>query len=171
MALTLTNEDLQAIKSMLDPRFDRIDERFDGLEEDMSRLEGHVDSLEEHVNSLEEHVNSIEEHVNSIEEHVGSLEERVGSLEEHVDSLDSKVSSLSVDMEDVKGRLTRIEVVQLENYLIPKVEEIAAYQKSVYERYTKDADRFEEKISLVDSIDATVKKHSEQIQELQLKQA
>jgi hypothetical protein len=106
--MALTKEDLLAIKSMLDPRFDRIDERFDRLED---------------------------------------------------------------DVEDVKERLTKIEVVQLENHLIPKVEEIASYQKSVYERYTKDANCFEEKISLIDSISKTVEKHSEQIKELQLKQA
>ena len=115
MAMTLTTDDLQAIKSMLDPRFDRLEEDVNGLKEKVGRLE--------------------------------------------------------VDMNEAKQRLTKIEVVQLENYLIPKVEEIATCQKSVYERYTKDADRFEEKISLIDSMNSTVEKHSEQIRELQLKQA
>ncbi len=141
--MALTKEDLKAIKDMLDPRFDRIDERFDRLEEDVSVLK---------------------EDVSGLKEDVSGLKESVSSLKENVDSLNS-------DMKEVKERLTKIEVVQLENYLIPKVEEIAAYQKSVYERYTKDADRFEEKISLIDSIDAVVKDHSEQIKELQLKQA
>ena len=99
------------------------------------------------------------------------LEEDVSGIKEDVSGLKENVSSLNADMKDVKERLTKIEVVQLENYLIPKVEEIAAYQKSLYERYTKDEDRFEEKISLIDSISTTVEKHSEQIRELQLKQA
>ena len=44
-------------------------------------------------------------------------------------------------------------------------------QKSTYDRYNKQSDLFEDKISLLDTTAQAVKKHSEQIRELQLKQA
>lgn len=127
--MSLTKEDLQAIKGIFDERFDKLDGR-------MGELEGHMDELEEQVSELKENVNS-----------------------------------LNTEVKEVKDRVTRIEVVQLENYLIPKVEEIAAYQKSVYERYAKGADRFEDKITLIDTTSQVVAEHSKQIRELQEKKA
>ena len=120
--MSLTKEDLQAIKGIFDERFDKLDGR-------MGELEGQVSELKENVNSL------------------------------------------NTEVKEVKDRVTRIEVVQLENYLIPKVEEIAAYQKSVYERYAKGADRFEDKITLIDTTSQVVVEHSKQIRELQEKMA
>ena len=94
-----------------------------------------------------------------------------GIVDESVKDLKASVSGLETDVSELKDRVKKIEVVQLEKYLIPKVDEIASYQKFVYERYTKDADRFEEKISLIDSIEQTVKEHSIQIQEIKAKMA
>ena len=136
MAMTLTNDDLQAIKGLFDDRFDRIETDISDLKTDVS-----------------------------------GLKEDVSNLKVSVSGLESDVSSLKSEMQEVKGRVTRIEVVQLENYLIPKVEEIASYQKSVYERYSKGADRFDEKISLIDTINTTVKDHSRRIQDLERKKA
>ena len=101
----------------------------------------------------------------------GIVDESVKDLKTDVEFLKTSVERLETSVDKLSDRVTRIEVVQLENYLIPKVEEISAYQNSVYERYTKDADRFEDKISLIDSIDQTVTEHSNQIQELQTKMA
>ena len=141
--MSLTKEDLQAIKGIFDERFDKLDGR-------MGELEGHMGELEGHM---------------------GKLEEQVSELEEQVSELKENVNSLNTEVKEVKDRVTRIEVVQLENYLIPKVEEIAAYQKSVYERYAKGADRFEDKITLIDTTSQVVVEHSKQIRELQEKMA
>ena len=94
-----------------------------------------------------------------------------GIVDESIGNIKADVDELRTDIAKLDARATKIEVVQLENYLIPKVEEISAYQKSVFERYRNNADLFEEKIALLDSTAQTVRKHSEQIQELQRKQA
>ena len=108
----------------------------------------------------------------------GIVEESISGLNGDVSSLKGDVSGLKEDVSDLKTRMGKVEsdmrevkVDLLENTLIPKVDEIAAYQKSVYERYTKDADRFEQKITIVDMLDDTVADHSKRIQKLECKQA
>ncbi len=92
-----------------------------------------------------------------VEQGVSGLKEDVGELKDNV----------SVLQEDV----TKIQVVQLEGRVIPCLNEIVEYQKSTYDRYNIQSDMFEDKISLLDTTVQEVKKHSEQIRELQLKQA
>lgn len=148
--MTLSKEDLLAIKGI-------VDESIGGLKSDVSSLKSDVSSLKTDVVTLKSDVST--------------LKTSVSKLETDVAILQSEVSDLKDDSEELKARVTKIEVVQLENYLIPKVEEISSYQKTVYERYNNNSERFESKISLLDTTAQTVEKHSEQIHELQLKQA
>ncbi len=108
----------------------------------------------------------------------GIVVESVSGLETRMTGVEDSLTKVEDGMTKVEDRLTKVEdglaevkVVMLENSLIPKVDEIAAYQKSVYERYTMDADRFEQKIATIDLLENTITDHSKQIQELQLKQA
>ena len=94
----------------------------------------------------------------------GIVEESISDLKEDVSDLKTRMGNVESDMREVKVDL-------LENTLIPMVNEIAAYQKSVYERYSKDADRFEQKITIVDMLEDTIADHSRRIQELEFKQA
>ncbi len=84
--------------------------------------------------------------------------------------VDDSVSGLKEDTSSLKDRVTRLEVIQ-ENKILPALDEIISYQKSTYDRYNRDADRFEEKINEHDAIVKIVAEHSKQIKELQLKQA
>ena len=120
---------------------------------------------------VDESVKDIKTDVKDLRTDVEGLKTDVKDLRTDVEGLKTSVSSLESDVSVLKDRVKKIEVVQLEKYLIPKVDEISSYQKYVYERYTKDADRFEEKISLIDSIEQTVKEHSIQIQEIKAKMA
>ena len=148
--MALTREDLAAIKSI-------VDESVKDIKTDVKDLRTDVEGLKTDVKDLRTDV--------------GGLKTDVKDLRTDVEGLKTSVSSLESDVSVLKDRVKKIEVVQLEKYLIPKVDEIASYQKFVYERYTKDADRFEEKISLIDSIEQTVKEHSIQIQEIKAKMA
>ena len=94
----------------------------------------------------------------------GLFDWRFDALDGHMDKLENRVDNIEADIRYIK-------VDVLENSLIPKVNEIAAYQKSVYERYKNSTDRFDEKITLIDTTAQTVVEHSKQIQALQLKQA
>jgi len=148
--MILTREDLIAIGKVVDE---------------------HVDDLRKDVSVLKSDVSSLKSDVSSLKSDVSNLKSDVSSLKSNVAILNGKVSNLENDMSVLKDKVTKIEVVQLENYLIPKVEEISSYQKNVYERYSSVSNRFEEKIAIIDTMDIVVKKHSEEIKKLQLKQA
>ena len=77
---------------------------------------------------------------------------------------------LDTDTEVAHKKVTAL-VVMLEGRVIPCINEIVAYLKSTYDRYNKQSDLFKDKICLLDTTANEVKKHSEQIRELQLKQA
>ena len=127
--------------------------------------------VDEHVDDLRKDVSVLKSDVSGLKSDVSNLKSDVSSLKSNVAILNGKVSNLENDMSVLKDKVTKIEVVQLENYLIPKVEEISSYQKNVYERYSSVSNRFEEKIAIIDTMDIVVKKHSEEIKKLQLKQA
>ena len=127
--------------------------------------------VDEHVDDLRKDVSVLKSDVSGLKSDVSNLKSDVSSLKSNVAILNGKVSNLENDMSVLKDKVAKIEVVQLENYLIPKVEEISSYQKNVYERYSSVSNRFEEKIAIIDTMDIVVKKHSEEIKKLQLKQA
>ena len=127
--MALTKEDLQAIKSIVDDSVGRIENRMDGLEGRMDGLEGRMDGLEKSVTGLEKSVAGLEESVVGLKGSVIGLENRMGILE---------------------GDVKEIKVAQIENRIIPVLEEVHKYQQDVYERYYNGAELFEKKISLID---------------------
>ena len=67
---------------------------------------------------------TLDEKVSSLDEKVSSLDEKVSSLDEKVSSLDEKVSSLESDMQDVKQRVTRVELT-LDNEIRVNIQRVA----------------------------------------------
>ena len=107
----------------------------------------------------------------SVKVGISGLERRIDGIETDVKGLKTDVAGLKTDVADLKDRVTRIEVVQIENRILPVLEEVHRYQKDVYERYYNDAQRFEEKIALIDTTAQIVSEHSKQIKGLQEKMA
>ncbi len=148
--MALTKKDLQAIKEI-------VDESISGMKTDVSSLKTDVSSLKTDVADLKTRMTRVEDDLTEVKTRMTKVED--------------DLTEVKTRMTKVEDDLTEVKVVMLETTLIPKVNDIAAYQKSVYERYTRDADRFEEKITTIDVMETTVTDHSKQIQELQLKQA
>ncbi len=169
--MALTKEDLLAIKGIVDESVKDLKTDVKGLKTDVEVLKTDVKDLRTDVEGLKTDVKDLRTDVEGLRTDVEGLKTHVESLETNVEDLKTHVEGLEEDMTDLKDRVKKIEVIQLENYLIPKVDEIAAYQKSVYERYSKGADTFEKKIPVIDSLEKTVADHSRQIQELQEKMA
>ena len=113
----------------------------------------------------------VDDSVKDMKSDIVDLKSDVADLKTDVAGLKTDVSGLKADMSSVKDRLTNIEVVQLENYLIPKVEEIAKYQKDTYDRFVAATELFEKKSALIDATAQVVIRHSAEIKELQMKQA
>ena len=106
-----------------------------------------------------------------VDDSVGRIENRMDGLEGRIDNLENRMDGLENRMGILEGDVKEIKVAQIENRIIPVLEEVHKYQQDVYERYYNGAELFEKKISLIDQIDDTVAKHSKQIQELQAKMA
>jgi len=159
--MSLTKKDIQIIT-------DIVENGVSGLREDVKVLKEDVSVLKEDVSVLKEDVSELKEDVSELKDRVSVLEEDVGVLKEDVSSLKEDVGVLKEDVSGLKDDVTRIQVVQLESRVIPCINEIVEYQKSTYDRYNKQSDLFEDKISLLDATAQEVERHSEQIRELQL---
>ena len=120
---------------------------------------------------VDDSVGRIENRMDGLEGRMDNLENRMDGLEESVVGLKGSVTGLENRMGILEGDVKEIKVAQIENRIIPVLEEVHKYQQDVYERYYNGAELFEKKISLIDQIDDTVAKHSKQIQELQAKMA
>ena len=141
--MSLTKDDLLAIKNILDPRFDALDGRMDGLESRMDALDGRMDGLENRMDGLE-----------------GSVEELKGSVKK----LEGSVKKLEDDV-------TYIKVGILEGDVIPRLKTLESCYLDASNRYIKYSDLFKEKIEHISTLDQVVTDHSREICELQLRQA
>ena len=148
--MALTREDLLAIKVI-------VDDSVSGLKEDVSELKSDMVEVKADISELKEDVSELKSDMVEVKADISGLKEDVNDLQS--------------DMEYVKSEIVKIEVVQLENRLIPAVDEIISCQKSTYDRYNRDAYRFEEKMDVLDTTVQVVAEHSKKIKELQLKQA
>ncbi len=92
-------------------------------------------------------------------------------VKKDISSLKEDVSSLKEEMEVVKNDIRIIKVDILENNVIPRLEHMEQCYLDASNRYISRSDEFSENISRIGTLETTVKRHSEQIQELQLKQA
>ncbi len=101
--------------------------------------------------------NEVNEGISGLEEHVSGLEDRIGGLETRMDNVESDIKIIKVDL--------------LENNIIPRLTHMEQCYLDASNRYINKSDEFDKNISRIDIIENVVTKHSEQIQELQLKQA
>ena len=92
-------------------------------------------------------------------------------VKKDISSLKEDVSSLKEEMEVVKNDIRIIKVDILENNVVPRLEHMEQCYLDASNRYISRSDEFSENISRIGTLETTVKRHSEQIQELQLKQA
>ena len=127
--VTLTQEDLHAIASLFNDRFDGIDARFDGID---ARLDG--------------------------------MDARLDGMDARLDGMDARLDSMSNDIKVIKVDI-------LENNVIPRLEHIEQCYLDASGRYINSSDKFDDAIDRIDTLEKVVLKHSEQIHELQLKQA
>ncbi len=102
---------------------------------------------------------------------ISSLKRDVSTLKDDVSTLKGKISSLEEDMETVKNDIKIIKVDILENNVIPRLEHMEQCYLDASDRYINRSDEFSDNIARLDILEKTVKRHSDQIQELQLKQA
>ena len=155
--MALTKEDLQAIKAIVDERLDRVDERLDRVDEKLDRVDERLDRVDERLDRVDERLDKVDERLDKVDERFDGIETRLNTIQFEIDGLKESVSY--------------IKVVQLENGALKILGDLSGNYSDTYERYRTGADKFDKALSDIDDLKKAVSKHSEQIKELQLKQA
>jgi chromosome segregation ATPase len=139
--------------------------KLDSLQEDVAVLKEDVAVLKEDVAVLKEDVAVLKEEVAVLKEDVAVLKEEVAVLKEDVAGLKKDVTSLQKDMEDVKERITRIEVLQLENNVIPRLNTIEQCYLETSKRYMQETADIKQMKSDIEVIKFVVTQHSKKFEE------
>lgn len=97
--MALTNDDkqwikgaitegvIEALETIVLPRFDEHDKRFDRLERRMDALEGRLDSVEARLDSLEVRLTALEAEVRTVKERLDTVEWQIEALTNDIKEL------------------------------------------------------------------------------------
>ena len=83
-----------------------------------------VTTLDEKVDTLDTKVNNLDAKVNSLDAKVNSLDAKVNSLDARVTALDAKVVHLEADLQEVKQRVIKTELM-VENEIRVNIQRVA----------------------------------------------
>lgn len=191
-ALLLSIEDLLERKFQM--HLEPIKKDIAELKERVTRLEADVAELKVRVTSLEADVAGLKSQMTEVRDDVSGLDRRMTNMEYKFDVLTREVTQLKDGIIDFTGRtanlekssertnnrldnienclqeqqesIKRIEVVHLENNLIPRVANIESCYMSTFERYKAYTDRMPELYAAVSNVSRTVQTHSEMLKKI-----
>lgn len=123
----LTNEDLMAIESIMDRKFNQIEERFDRMDERFDQVEGKVGQVEGKFDRIDERFVQMDQ---KIDREIKESELRMSQM------MDRK-------LEPLQKEIHMIRVDLLENNVIPRLNTIEQCYLSTYNRYVVNADKME----------------------------
>ena len=146
----LTNEDLIAIESIMDRRFNRVEERLDRMEEKYGQIEGKFDRMEGKFDRIDEKFAQMDQ---KIDREIKESELRMSQM------MDRK-------LEPLQKEIHMIRVDLLENNVIPRLNTIEQCYLSTYNRYAVNADKMESMSDDVSVLKAVVSDHSAQLRRL-----
>lgn len=104
--MALTNDDkqwikgaitegvIEALETIVLPRFDEHDKRFDRLERRMDAVEGRLDSIEARLDSVEARLDSLETRLTALEAEMHTVKERLGTVEWQIEALTNDIKEL-----------------------------------------------------------------------------
>lgn len=146
----LTNEDLMAIESIMDRKFNQVEERFDRMDERFDQVEGKVGQVEGKFDRIDEKFVQMDQ---KIDREIKESELRMSQM------MDRK-------LEPLQKEIHMIRVDLLENNVIPRLNTIEQCYLSTYNRYAVNADKMESMSDDVSVLKAVVSDHSAQLRRL-----
>jgi chromosome segregation ATPase len=124
----LTRNDIQTLSNRVDKlekRMGHVEERLTTVEERLSAVEGRVSAVEERLSVLEEDMTSVKERLTNVENSIVVLDKKInetkaiGEAVRHgQEVLTAKYDSLSLDVHELKGKVTHLTNV-LEDKVLP----------------------------------------------------
>ena len=113
----------------------------------------------------------VDDRLDKVDARLDKVDDKLHEVDERLNAVDSTVTSMKSDIKKLQDDVTFIRVTQLENGALKTLDDIQKNYSDTYKRYRDGAEEFEMKLSLIDTIDQSVKNHSAQIQELKAKMA
>ncbi len=108
--------------------------------------------------------NIFDKKVDVLAQGIGTLGNRMDSLEHRMDGLEHRMDGLEHDIKYIKVDL-------IENNILPRLSTIESCYTSTYDRYREGSEKFSNAIDDIAVMKMAIRKNSEDIQTLMLKQA
>ena len=169
--MQLTKDDLYAIEQIFDKKIDILAQGIETLGHKIENLELRMDRLEQRMDCLEQRMDSLEQRVDNLEQRMDSLEKSVTKLEQRMDSLEQRVDRLEHRMDSLEHEIKYIKVDLIENNVLPRLSTIESCYTSTYDRYKEDSEKISNTYDDIVVMKMAIRKNSEDIQTLMLKQA
>jgi hypothetical protein len=115
--------------------------------------------------------NIFDKKVDVLAQGIGTLGNRMDSLEYKMDSLENRMDGLEHRMDGLEHDIKYIKVDLIENNILPRLSTIESCYTSTYDRYREGSEKFSNAIDDIAVMKMAIRKNSEDIQTLMLKQA
>ncbi len=155
----------QVVENAVESKLEPVRQDIHELREQVGRVEQRIDRLESKVDGLEERMDRLESKVDSLEKRMGRLESKVDSLESKVDQLESRIDGLETRVVSLEPQMTGIRVY-MDTELDRTLKLLLEGQQALWDRFVP-YEEFDPLEGRTEVLELTVKRHSQEIRELQ----
>ena len=141
----------QVVENAVESKLEPVRQDIHELREQVGRVEQRIDRLESKVDSLEKRMDRLESKVDSLESKVDQLESRIDGLETRVVSLEPQMTGIRVYMDTELDRTLKL---------------LLEGQQALWDRFVP-YEEFDPLEGRTEVLELTVKRHSQEIRELQ----
>lgn len=139
-----------------------------GLKTDVANLKAETAELRDDVSGLDMRMTNMEykfdaltREVTQVKDNIIDLTGRTANLEKTSECTNSRLDNIEKSLQEQRESIKRIEILHLENNLIPRVANIESCYMTTFERYKVYTDRLPELFATVSNLRRTVQAHSE----------
>lgn len=150
---------LQAIGQVVEAKLEPVRQDIRELKEGVQRLETRMDKLETRMDKLEIRMDQLEARMDQLETRMDKLEIRIDQLETRIDKLEARTDKLE---EQVQGIRVYMETDQQRTLNL-----LLEGQQALWDRFVPH-EKFDPLEDRTEVLELTVKRHSQEIRELQL---
>ena len=128
-------------------------------------VESKLEPVRQDIHELKEQVGRVEQRIDHLESKVDSLEKRMDCLESKVDQLESRIDGLETRVVSLEPQMTGIRVY-MDTELDRTLKLLLEGQQALWDRFVP-YEEFDPLEGRTEVLELTVKRHSQEIRELQ----
>ncbi len=154
-------------------RVTRLEEDVAALKKNVANLNAETADLRDDITGLDKRMTNMEykfdvltREVTQLKDNIIDLTGRTANLEKSSERTNCRLDNIEKCLQEQQGSIKRIEVVHLENNLVPRVANIESCYMTTFERYKAYTDRLPELFAMVSNVSRTVQTHSETLKKI-----